>query len=115
MMALFDDAIKTLNEYEHFSGYMGSPPESSEEYDAIKSEMFSGSPPTWEQIQNAIIGLKAADQREKRNALIAETDHWVLSDTPQPSQEQLDYRQALRDITAQAGFPDTIDWPVKPE
>jgi hypothetical protein len=25
------------------------------------------------------------------------------------------YRQALRDIPAQAGFPTTINWPVKPE
>ena len=25
------------------------------------------------------------------------------------------YRQALRDVPQQAGFPDSIQWPVKPE
>lgn len=25
------------------------------------------------------------------------------------------YRQALRDITAQTGFPFTVEWPAKPE
>ena len=26
-----------------------------------------------------------------------------------------DYRQALRDVPQQAGFPGDIDWPAKPE
>jgi hypothetical protein len=29
--------------------------------------------------------------------------------------EQTAYRQALRDITAQAGFPTNVTWPTKPE
>ena len=52
--------------------------------------------------------------REQRNRLILETDHWMMSDTPEPTQAQLDYRQALRDVPAQAEFPQNIVWPTKP-
>jgi len=60
----------------------------------------------------------AKEARAKRDRLLIESD-WVTiraTDTgsPVPTEWQT-YRQALRDITAQAGFPDTIDWPVKPE
>ena len=57
----------------------------------------------------------ASDQiRKERNILIAETDTWALSDRTM-SAEQTAYRQALRDITAQSGFPTDITWPTKPE
>jgi hypothetical protein len=52
--------------------------------------------------------------RSKRDGLIAETDVWALSDRTM-SAEQTAYRQSLRDITAQAGFPTDITWPTKPE
>ena len=52
-------------------------------------------------------------QREVRNKLLTETD-WmefrgVLTD------EWDEYRQALRDVPAQEGFPTDIVWPTKPE
>ena len=59
----------------------------------------------------------AADAREKRNALIAETDFLVMPDYPLDAEKKgavLAYRQALRDVPEQAGFPRQIDWPVKP-
>ena len=52
--------------------------------------------------------------RKKRNTLLAETDVWALSDRTMTA-EQTAYRQALRDITDQAGFPTDITWPTKPE
>jgi len=51
--------------------------------------------------------------RQKRNILIAQTDLWGLGDYPATA-EQTAYRQALRDITGQAGFPTNITWPTKP-
>ena len=51
--------------------------------------------------------------RPKRNTLLSETDVWALSDRTMTA-EQTAYRQALRDITDQAGFPDNITWPTKP-
>lgn len=56
---------------------------------------------------------KAKEVRERRAALIAETDWMALSDTTL-SPEWASYRQALRDITGQAGFPYEVVWPDKP-
>ena len=56
---------------------------------------------------------KAEAIRMERDRLIAETDWWALSDVTM-TEEQVSYRQALRDITSQAGFPENIDWPTKP-
>lgn len=62
--------------------------------------------------------LKAAqpikELRAKRNELLAETDYWDASDTPAMSQAQIDYRQALRDITDTYTSLDTVVWPTKP-
>ena len=59
----------------------------------------------------------ATEAREKRNVLIAETDYLVMPDYPLDDEKKaavLAYRQALRDVPEQAGFPRQIDWPVKP-
>jgi hypothetical protein len=51
--------------------------------------------------------------RAKRNNLLAETDYLALSDTTLSS-DMATYRQALRDVTSQAGFPTSVTWPTKP-
>lgn len=59
----------------------------------------------------------AAEAREKRNQLIAETDYLAMPDYPLDDEKKaavFAYRQALRDVPEQAGFPRQIDWPVKP-
>ena len=55
----------------------------------------------------------SAAERNKRDKLLAKTDWRALSDTT-ISAEWTTYRQALRDISAQAGFPNTITWPTEP-
>lgn len=57
---------------------------------------------------------KSAEARARRSGLLAETDWAALSDVTM-SPEMAAYRQALRDITAQPGFPNTVTWPAKPE
>jgi len=52
--------------------------------------------------------------RDQRDRLLTETDVWALSDRIMTA-EQTAYRQALRDIPDQAGFPIDITWPTKPE
>jgi len=56
----------------------------------------------------------ALEARTKRDGLLTETDHFGLSDVTM-SAEMTTYRQALRDVPQQAGFPSTITWPTKPE
>jgi len=51
--------------------------------------------------------------RSHRNALISETDWTACSDVTMPT-EMVAYRQALRDVTNQEGFPFNIVWPEKP-
>ena len=55
-----------------------------------------------------------SEARGQRDNLLAETDVWALSDRTM-SDAQTAYRQALRDVTGQAGFPTDITWPSKPE
>jgi hypothetical protein len=48
-----------------------------------------------------------------RNSLLADTDYFALSDLVMTS-EMVAYRQALRDVPQQDGFPQTVVWPTKP-
>jgi hypothetical protein len=55
----------------------------------------------------------AISVRRQRDALLKETDWYGLSDVTMPTEIAV-YRQALRDITNQDGFPHIIAWPTKP-
>ena len=59
----------------------------------------------------------AKEAREKRGRLLGESDFYVMPDYP-ASEDGLAavkaYRQMLRDISSQTGFPAEIKWPVKP-
>jgi hypothetical protein len=55
-----------------------------------------------------------ATERATRDNLLKATDHYGLSDVSM-TEAMTAYRQALRDVPQQAGFPQTITWPTKPE
>jgi hypothetical protein len=60
--------------------------------------------------------VSAREVRSERDHLLADSDWAVLPDAPVANgQAWKDYRQALRDVPQQVGFPTEIDWPVKPE
>lgn len=59
----------------------------------------------------------AAQARRKRDLLLEQCDYYAMPDYPSTEGGLVAvkaYRQALRDITAQVGFPSVIDWPTKP-
>jgi hypothetical protein len=59
----------------------------------------------------------ANEARMQRDARLAACDWTVLADAPLSSTDKTAwkaYRQALRDVPAQPGFPTQIDWPVAP-
>ena len=64
------------------------------------------------------IALKDAEQaknvRAERNRLIAESDWTQLADAPVDNLAWALYRQALRDLPLQDGFPWDIVYPTKP-
>lgn len=68
-------------------------------------------------LQAAQYIAQAGDRaRAKRNQLLLDTDWTQTPDIPQTVKNKYAaYRQALRDVPQQAGFPDNIQWPVKPE
>ena len=63
--------------------------------------------------------MKDAEQaksvRATRDAKLSECDWTQVADAPVDKAVWATYRQALRDITTQEGFPWTITWPTKPE
>ena len=71
--------------------------------DALEAEWVAG--------ENDRSGAMA---RAKRNAKLAETD-WTASSDVTMSDAITAYRQALRDVPAQSGFPSDVTWPAKPE
>ena len=63
----------------------------------------------------ARLDAEAADGvRTSRDAKLAETDWMALTDVTM-STEMAAYRQALRDIPSQEGFPNEVTWPTEPE
>jgi hypothetical protein len=54
--------------------------------------------------------------RAERNAKLVESDWTQASDIPQATKDKwATYRQALRDIPQQEGFPWEVQWPNQPE
>ena len=59
--------------------------------------------------------LDADTARKKRNSLLSQSDWTQVSDVPQAVKDQwTSYRQALRDVPEQSGFPSDIVWPTNP-
>lgn len=87
------------------------------------SAILSDDPDDWGDVSWGTVKIKLGDLnaaeplkllREERNRRLAETDWWASSDLTM-TQAQIDYRQALRDITDTYQSLDTVVWPVKPE
>jgi hypothetical protein len=77
-------------------------PEEEAEWDAMEAEWVAGES-----------DRKASAIREQRNQLLKETD-WMAGSDVTMSDDWKTYRQALRDITLQDSFPDSVTWPDKP-
>lgn len=68
---------------------------------------------TIEELEGVDDRCKAEQYRYVRDDLLTETDWWAMSDRTMTDAE-VTYRQALRDVPAQADFPTSITWPTKP-
>ena len=67
------------------------------------------------QAVHAITGDAKADiVRGFRGQLLASTDWTQVGDAPVDAAIWAAYRQALRDIPQQSGFPSDVVWPVPP-
>lgn len=66
---------------------------------------------------DAELAQLAAAARQQRDELLTGSD-WITVKAFETATaipvEWIDYRQALRDVSSQAAFPYTIDWPTRP-
>ena len=70
------------------------------------------------QNEAAYKAMKDAEQaksvRATRGEKLKDTDWTQVADAPVDKAAWATYRQALRDVTEQAGFPWAVEWPVAP-
>lgn len=90
----------------------------SEIYTAITEEINSGKLKIEPANPDQINAFNQFTVRETRNELLSETDkYFSISDYPISEEKKNEirvYRQALRDIPQQDGFPNNVVWPEKP-
>lgn len=77
--------------------------EEETEWDAMEAEYAAGAD-----------DRAAAEVRTERDAKLTETDWTQVADAPVSKEDWATYRQALRDIPSQAGFPNEVTWPTEP-
>ncbi len=70
-------------------------------------------PLTEEEVQFKVEDKKRSI-KQKRDSLLLSSDWTQLSDTPVDREAWRVYRQALRDITKQEGYPLNVVWPTAP-
>lgn len=66
---------------------------------------------------DSLVDFQAAKLKAERDSLLSATDYLVQPDYPiteSQREEVKAYRQALRDIPQQEGFPENVVWPEKP-
>lgn len=78
-------------------------PEEQAEYDTKKA--------AWDAGAN---DRKAVEVRAERNIKLSETDWTQIADATADKQAWATYRQALRNISTQAEFPNNVTWPTQP-
>jgi hypothetical protein len=78
-------------------------PEEETEWDAQEAEYAAGAD-----------DRAATEVRTERDAKLAATDWTQVADVPVDQAAWATYRQELRDVPAQAGFPNAVEWPTSP-
>ena len=74
----------------------------------------------WNQLQTAQgreaerLEAQANSVRAERDRLLAASDWTQVADAPADATAWATYRQALRDVPQQSGFPDSVVWPDRP-
>ena len=67
------------------------------------------------EIEKSFREAATSSVRSTRNAKLTASDWTQVADAPVDQAAWATYRQALRDIPSQAGFPNEVTWPTEPE
>ena len=68
-----------------------------------------------DEAKSALDAQQAASRRSIRDEKLKDSDWTQVADSPVDKDLWATYRQALRDVTAQEGFPWNVVWPTQPE
>jgi len=117
---------ETLQTFKVFRVFFSTPPEVTE-FQVLEegTPVFDEEAGRWTQVfvvrdmseeEIAQITASKAEQiRNERNSLLVASDWTQVIDAPVDQTAWAEYRQALRDITSQEGFPHNVVWPTKPQ
>ena len=86
-------------------------PYSEEAYQHALSEAYNG------EVTVEDVPMTAEEVRAERDRLLAATDWTQVLDAPISAESRAEmrvYRQALRNVPQQPGFPAAVEWPVMP-
>lgn len=98
----FDPAVENISE--------GAPQYVSGKY----VQSWQVLPKTTEEVGTYLTSLRLT-QIERRNQLLSESDWTQLPDVTVDKSAWATYRQALRDVPLQQGFPHNVVWPTPPQ
>lgn len=90
--------------------------ENSDIHKYILSEIKAGNAVV-EPLDDGLLDYKSSMIREQRNKLLNETDKYMTVDYPITDELRnalKDYRQTLRNLPEQDGFPENVIWPEMP-
>lgn len=80
-----------------------------DKFDFVNGEWFF-----LQKLEKLPLSEAAANVRHFRNDLLASSDWTQLSDATVDKVAWAEYRQQLRDVSAQPTFPYDVNWPIKP-
>lgn len=112
---------QVLNNFPSVEAYEESPKPEHQWYQKVVEDAPINGVQQWrilessEEEKAALTGEMSTLIRDTRKGLLAASDWTQVADAPVSKQAWADYRQALRDITSQAGFPWDVQWPTQPE
>ena len=67
-----------------------------------------------DEAKTALDAQQAASMRAERNRRLSDCDWTQIADSTADKQAWATYRQSLRDVPSQDGFPWEINWPIAP-
>lgn len=111
---LDDDILWIEGEYPPSSYYIDNGVPVEFPAHSFKYANFDYSTKTWVEDVKRI----EAEVKAKRNTLLSASDWTQIPNGPLTAEKQqawATYRQALRDITAQTGYPTNVEWPTAPQ
>ena len=86
-MAKFDEIVCKKN---NFQGYTGNPPSNETEYNAIKTDMFSGTAPTWSEIETEMdnyVSPQASGNQKLLDLGLTQAEATALTGYTPPSED----------------------------